>query len=192
MAARGCKYSADCFCYVCGEFFAKSAKKHNLDGCVRAREAYHAYFGMPVGDQDKPWAPHVICDYCRRTLEGWFRGEKRAMRFAVPRVWREPTNHLTDCYFCMVDPRRARMPLQLTTPTFHYAWHQFLIIPMSCLYQSLNQSGKLVQQKRPAQMNPVRRLLHLLSTVDDAEDQLRDAHTIQSRRTSMTSSEICR
>ncbi len=30
------------------------------------------------------------------------------MRFAVPRVWREPTNHLTDCYFCMVDPTKRR------------------------------------------------------------------------------------
>ena len=45
-----------------------------------------------VGDQDKRWAPHVICDYCRRTLEGWLRGEKRAMRFAISRIWREPSN----------------------------------------------------------------------------------------------------
>lgn len=108
MAARGCKYPTDSFCYVCGEFFAKRAKKYYLDSCTRAKEAYHAYFGIPVGDQDKRWAPHVICDYCRRTLEGWFRGEKRAMRFAIPRVWREPSNHLTDCYFCMVDPTKRR------------------------------------------------------------------------------------
>ena len=25
------------------------------------------------------------------------------MPFAIPRIWREPTNHLTDCYFCMAD-----------------------------------------------------------------------------------------
>ena len=25
------------------------------------------------------------------------------MPFAVPRIWREPTNHVNDCYFCMVD-----------------------------------------------------------------------------------------
>ena len=102
-------YSADSFCYVCGEFFAKRAKKHCLSNCIRAAElAYLHYFGMPVGDQDKRWAPHVICDYCRRTLEGWLRGEKRAMRFAIPRIWREPSNHYTDCYFYMVDPTKRR------------------------------------------------------------------------------------
>ncbi len=108
MASHGCKYSADSFCYVCGEFFAKNAKKHYLESCCHAKEAYHAYFGMPVGDQEKHWAPHIIREYCRRTLEGWFRGEKRAMRFAIPGVWREPTNHLTDCYFCMVDRGKRR------------------------------------------------------------------------------------
>ena len=108
MTARGCKYSADSFCYVCGEFFAKRAKKHCLSNCIRAAEAYLHYFGMPVGDQDKRWAPHVICDYCRHTLEGWLRGGKRAMRFAISRIWREPSNHYTDCYFCMVDPTKRR------------------------------------------------------------------------------------
>ena len=63
---------------------------------------------MPVGDQDKRWAPHVTCDYCRHTLEGWLRGEKRAMRFAISCIWREPSNHYTDCYFCMVDPTKQR------------------------------------------------------------------------------------
>ena len=30
------------------------------------------------------------------------------MRFAIPRVWRESSHHLTDCYFCMVDPTKRR------------------------------------------------------------------------------------
>ncbi|KAL6459437.1 hypothetical protein MHYP_G00329090 [Metynnis hypsauchen] len=61
---------------------------------------------MPVGDQDKPWAPHFTCEHCKKTLEGWYRGEKRAMHFAIPRIWREPTDHSTNCYFCMVDPSK--------------------------------------------------------------------------------------
>ena len=28
------------------------------------------------------------------------------MKFAIPRIWREPTNHTNDYYFCMVDPSK--------------------------------------------------------------------------------------
>ena len=38
----------------------------------------------------------------------WNRGEKRAMKFAIPRIWREPTNHTNDCYFYVVDPSKRR------------------------------------------------------------------------------------
>ena len=41
-------------------------------------------------------------------LEGWLRGEIECMPFAIPRIWREPTNHLYDGYFCMVDVSRYR------------------------------------------------------------------------------------
>ena len=30
------------------------------------------------------------------------------MKFAIPRIWREPTNHTNDCYFCMFDPSKRR------------------------------------------------------------------------------------
>ena len=30
------------------------------------------------------------------------------MAFAIARIWREPTNHLNDCYFCMVDVSHYR------------------------------------------------------------------------------------
>ena len=33
-------------------------------------EVYKAYFGMPVGDQDKSWSPHFTFEYCKKTLEG--------------------------------------------------------------------------------------------------------------------------
>ena len=75
------------------KIFAEKVKKHCLSKCIHATEAYHAYFGMPVGDQDKRLAPHVICEYCRRTLKGWLKREKRALRFAIPRIWLEPSNH---------------------------------------------------------------------------------------------------
>ncbi|XP_076359941.1 uncharacterized protein LOC143252139 [Tachypleus tridentatus] len=61
---------------------------------------------MPVADQDKPWTPHFTCEHCKKTLEGWYRGEKRAIKFAIPRIWHEPTDHSSNCYFCMVDPSK--------------------------------------------------------------------------------------
>ena len=30
------------------------------------------------------------------------------MKFAIPRIWREPTNHPNGCYFCMVNPSKRR------------------------------------------------------------------------------------
>src|SRR6218665_1264630 len=34
--------------------------------------------------------------------------DKRAMKFAIPRIWPQPTDHSSNCYFCMVDPTKHR------------------------------------------------------------------------------------
>ena len=70
MASRGCLHPADAFCYVCGQFIKKKTKKYSVEASRKMCEAYKAYFGMPFGDQDKSWAPHFTCEYCKRTLEG--------------------------------------------------------------------------------------------------------------------------
>lgn len=64
---------------------------------------YYAYFGCKVGDQDKQWAPHMVCITCASNLTSWFSGKIKSMPFAVPMIWREPTNHATDCYFCLTN-----------------------------------------------------------------------------------------
>ena len=40
---------------------------------------------------------HVTC---------WYREEKRAIKFAIARIWQQPTDHSSNCYFCMVDPTK--------------------------------------------------------------------------------------
>lgn len=70
MASRDCKYPADAFCYVCGEFIKIGANKYSVATSARMCEAYNAYFGIPVGDQDKVWVPHFTCELCKITLEG--------------------------------------------------------------------------------------------------------------------------
>ena len=97
MAARGCNNNPDIFCYICG-CFTIAKQRQNISTFVK--QAYHAYFGIKLGDQDKLWAPHTVCRYCVESLRLWSKGKKKAMPFAIPMVWREPKNHGDDCYFC--------------------------------------------------------------------------------------------
>jgi len=36
-------------------------------------------------------------------LETWEDSTKKSMLFDVPMIWREPSNLVTDCYFCLID-----------------------------------------------------------------------------------------
>src|SRR6218665_677974 len=73
MASRGCLHPADAFCYVRGQFIKTRTRKYSVKACRKMCVAYKAYFGMPVGDQDKSWAPHFTCEYCKKSLEGKVR-----------------------------------------------------------------------------------------------------------------------
>lgn len=97
---RHCHNDPDIFCYICGEYMPKSHRFYVRDF---TRRAYHAYFGMQLGDQDKAWAPHKVCKHCTETLRLWTQGKVKSMKFGVPMVWREQKNHHDDCYFCMVN-----------------------------------------------------------------------------------------
>ena len=63
---------------------------------------------MDISDQNKPWAPHIICGSCRSNLEGWLRGSGKVMSFEVPRVWKESQNYHDDCYFCTINISKYR------------------------------------------------------------------------------------
>lgn len=95
---RACVHSPDKFCYVCGQFIVKSQSRSITKSL---KTAYYYYFGCHVGDQDKKWAPHVACITCYVNLIEWLKGKKKHVQFGVPMVWREPTSHLEDCYFCL-------------------------------------------------------------------------------------------
>ena len=97
---RHCHNDPDIFCYICGEYMPKGYRFYVRDF---TRRAYHAYFGLKLGNQDKAWAPHKVCKHCTETLRLWTQGKVKSMKFGVPMVWREPKNHLDDCYFCMVN-----------------------------------------------------------------------------------------
>ncbi|XP_062704623.1 uncharacterized protein LOC115265503 [Aedes albopictus] len=98
-----CNHHPDDFCYICGYFITRTTTKHTLRKDTKLYEAYKQYFNIEVEHQDKQWVPHYACHNCTRRLHGWYQGENRLMEFAVPRIWHSPSNHQTDCYFCVVN-----------------------------------------------------------------------------------------
>jgi hypothetical protein len=79
------------------------ARQRNAFNAI-VKKAYHLHFVCKIGDQDKSWARTYAAVNVQNNLSQWLNGKRHAMPFAVPVVWREPSNHATDCYFCMVPP----------------------------------------------------------------------------------------
>src|SRR5678816_1429911 len=97
---KACLNNPNVFCYICGEYCQENQRR-NITNFVM--QAYLAYFGMKLGDQDKSWAPHMVCKTCVENLRQWKNGRRKGLKFGVPMLWREPKNHHSDCYFCLVN-----------------------------------------------------------------------------------------
>ncbi|XP_072276834.1 uncharacterized protein [Pyxicephalus adspersus] len=96
---RSCSNDPNVFCYICGEYSPQKLRR-NITEFVK--KAYLAYFGIKLGDQNKYWAPHMVCKTCVECLRQWKNGKLKSLKFGVPMVWRKPQNHDNDCYFCAV------------------------------------------------------------------------------------------
>ena len=99
VSRRKCRNSPDSFCYICGSFTIPS-QRANISAFVR--QAYFSYFKVKLGDEDKSWAPHKVCKKCVESLRMWTKGTRDKLPFGIPMVWREPRDHSSDCYFCIV------------------------------------------------------------------------------------------
>ena len=97
---RKCMNSPDVFCYICGEYTLRENRRPITDFVERA---YLAYFGIKLGDQERYWAPHRVCKQCTEHLRQWTIGTRKSMGFGIPMIWREPKNHIDDCYFCALN-----------------------------------------------------------------------------------------
>ena len=64
-SSRTCVNDANAFCYTYGQFIIKG-------NCMEigdfSKKAYFAYFKVQLGDQDKPWAPHYVCNTCKEHI----------------------------------------------------------------------------------------------------------------------------
>ena len=65
------------------------------------KERFHKNFKMKIGDQDKSFAPHIVCKKCSSNLSMWSAGKLKKLPFSTPMSWREQKNHSDDCYFCL-------------------------------------------------------------------------------------------
>ncbi len=81
-----------------GYYIGPRQIKHKIAPATKFLIAYEVYFVMPMGDQDKSWAPHFCCKSCRSTLEDCLLGSQKCMSFAILQIWREETNHHDDLF----------------------------------------------------------------------------------------------
>ena len=110
-----CKQPRQFLLYLRRSYF--STRKHPLT--PMAKKAYEFYFGCKFRDQDKKWAPHVCCISCVTIRREWLNNKGRSVSFALPMIWREPTDHLTDCCFCIVPPLRRGITKKKRTVNYH-------------------------------------------------------------------------
>ena len=97
MSRRQCILSPDEFCYICGEWIMKPNRREISS---ETKQLYERYFQPSfIGDQNQSWAPHIVCISCVSRLRKWAKNGY-SMPFAIPMVWREPSDHSNDCYFC--------------------------------------------------------------------------------------------
>ena len=76
-----CTSDPDSFCYICGKF---TIKKNRRSITRFVTDAYRAYFDLVLGDQDKSWAPHIVCNVCSCILSQFVGGNKRNFSFGIP------------------------------------------------------------------------------------------------------------
>jgi len=53
-------------------------------------------------------------------LREWLNNKGRSMPFGLPMIWRELTDRLTDCYFCIVPPLRHGITKKKKKRTVNY------------------------------------------------------------------------
>ena len=90
------------FCCICGKYTLQSNRK-GISEFVKC--AYLAYFKVMLGDQDKTWAPHIVCKQSAEHLRQWTKKDRKSLRFGIPMISREPKNHFDDCHFCAVNTK---------------------------------------------------------------------------------------
>lgn len=98
VTCKMCKISLNKFCFVCGSYiFAKTKKSFS----ERVQSEYGQYFGIEPKFLSESWTPKSVCGSCSSRLNDFSNGIGRHLPFYTPMMWRNPIDHVTDCYFCL-------------------------------------------------------------------------------------------
>ena len=131
---RNCRNHPDRFCYICGRVVLPDGQAKITEF---VKKAYHAYFGIKLGDQDKLFALHICCKTWEENLWDWRNKKRKNMPFAVPKFWMEGKDYTTDCYFCMtnlkeVNCKNKQYERMFNTQMFLLQLDRFLMAQNSC------------------------------------------------------------
>ena len=108
MATRECRNLPDSFCYVCGFYVGPKYVSHKIVKGAKFWIAYRLYFGMSMGDEEKPWVPHVICEKLSVKFRCMAERCKKSYTICCAESLEREKNYHDDCYFCMIDISKYR------------------------------------------------------------------------------------
>lgn len=100
MSRNTCRNNPNYFCNICGKY---TVKKIRLDVSDYVKQVYFENFGFSFDTRNKPWVPNVVCKPYIEALRLWENQKRPHFKYQTPMIWREPTNHDNDCYFCAVN-----------------------------------------------------------------------------------------
>ena len=100
MTSRAGQNHRDCFCYICGEYKTVNNRKSITDFVQKEFYAYH--WNKARISRQTMGSSCCLQDMCT-CLRQWTKGPRPSMGFGKPMVWKEPTNHVDNCYFCSIN-----------------------------------------------------------------------------------------
>lgn len=73
------------------------------------QKAYYLLRGCMTRDLNKKWVLHIYYNIFTYNLCQWLKKKRKCMAYAFLKIWRKPSEHSTNCYFCMTPPTGKRL-----------------------------------------------------------------------------------